>query len=81
MSSNPKNRIHLYITIAMTLLSVFAGLLSTLSYFSGTLYYPWGPSETTSPEAAFYLGISVYITLAVTLLTSALIRIALRITR
>lgn len=57
--------------------AVVIGALTWISFVHEKLYTPIGilASDVTTP--GFYIGISIYITIATTLLTSALIRLAL----
>ena len=68
-------------TIVLLALALATGVLAWLSLARGILYGPgfaWGEVEL---GARFYMGISVYITISVTLFTSAAIRIALGLSK
>jgi len=65
----------------MLILSIVTGTLAPISLLHGKLFSPIGVLAAADSGAAFYYGLAIYITIAVTLLTSALIRIALRITK
>ncbi|MBK1876181.1 hypothetical protein [Pelagicoccus mobilis] len=75
------DRTHNVMTAVMFLLFLITGILAALSLLHQKLYSPFGILTTADSGANFYYGISIYITIAATLLTSALIRIALRITK
>lgn len=81
MSQTPHSRSHLILTIAMCLVAILCTILTILSLANSTLYTPLGASEIVDSTPSYYFGISIYITIGATLFTSALIRIALRISR
>lgn len=82
MPTDPSpSRTHSLITWSMAGLFIATGLLATLSLLHQKLYNPFGIHATTESGPTFYFGVSIYITIAVTLLTSILIRIALRLTK
>lgn len=78
---NGSSRYAMAKTIVLLALSLATGVLAWVSLARGTLYGPgfaWSEAEL---GARFYMGISVYITISVTLLTSVAIRIALGLSK
>lgn len=65
----------------MSVLAMYLGALATFSLLNGKLYSPLTTVISSPPELSYFLGVSIYITIATTLLTTALIRIALRISK
>lgn len=71
--------IHLAISIGMLFAAAGIGILTWYSFADQSLYSPFGVLVTDNADPNFFIGIGVYITIAATLLTSALIRLALRL--
>ena len=69
------------VTIAFLMLAIACCILATLSISHETLYSPFGILAPDDGDPSFYIGISVYITIGVTLFTAALIRIGLDLSK
>lgn len=80
-NKDPKTKQHLIITLVLSLLALWSGLLAALSLLTGTLLSPIFSTLSESPAPSYYFGASIYITIGATLLTTVVIRIALRITK
>ncbi|EDY80801.1 hypothetical protein VDG1235_418 [Verrucomicrobiia bacterium DG1235] len=78
---NKSKRIHFIVSIALLILAVGTGIIAWLSLANEKLYSPFGILATTNSDPNFFMGISVYVTIGVTLFTSALIRIALSLSK
>jgi hypothetical protein len=76
-----RERIHIAISVGMFLVATGIGALAWYSFANETLYSPFGILATDNADPNFYIGIGVYITIGATLLTSVLIRLALRLSR
>lgn len=75
------SRIHSIFTISLILVSLLSATLTTFSFLDGKLYSPFGALAKAGQGAVFYMGISVYITIGASAFTSAIIRIALRLSK
>lgn len=69
------------ISIAMLAFALATALLAWFSFSHKALYSPLGILAKDATDPNFYIGISVYITIGTTLLTSALIRIGLKLSK
>ncbi|MDQ8187482.1 hypothetical protein [Pelagicoccus sp. SDUM812002] len=79
LSSNPRRRA--IVTAAILIPALACGTFATLSMMRGKLYSPFGVLVANDSTPSFYIGTSIYVTIGVTLLTSALIRIALGLSK
>ncbi len=75
------DRLHNMISIVMLLAAVAIGALVWISISHETLYSPFGVLANENTDSKFYFGISIYITIGATLLTSGLIRVALKLSK
>lgn len=69
------------VTTAIVISAIACGILATLSFMNQKLYTPFGILVSNDSSPGFYFGISIYITIGVTLFTSALIRIGLDLSK
>ncbi len=78
----PTNRRKRKLTTAAILTAAVAcGALATASLLDQKLYTPIGVLASSDSSPSFYIGISIYITIGTTLLTTALIRIGLDLSK
>tara|TARA_B110000037_G_scaffold205880_1_gene251226 strand:+ start:699 stop:965 length:267 start_codon:yes stop_codon:yes gene_type:complete len=76
-----QNRRHVYLSLLMLFFAAAIALLTSFSIANETLYSPFGILATEVTDSTYYFGLSVYITLGATLLTTALIRLALKLSK
>lgn len=79
--SDKYDRIHIASSLALLLLATGAGLLAWYSFANEALYPPFGILATDNTDPSFYFGISVYITIGATLVSTAFIRLAIKLTK
>lgn len=69
------------ITSSILAAAIACGFFALISFANEKLYSPIGILASSDSTPSFYIGISVYITIGVTLFTSALIRIGLDLSK
>ncbi|MDQ8198095.1 hypothetical protein QEH56_08055 [Pelagicoccus enzymogenes] len=78
---SPQQLKHKLLTVAALSAALACGAFAAFSFLHQKLYSPIGVLVPSDQVPSFYIGISIYITIGVTLLTSALIRIALDLSK